>query len=402
MVNADLGDVSVHVLPKDAEKSGKATQAISLIIGSRWFQKLTSTQLKGYHYLVYRPPSQSMGLNFIANDYRRAAPFENKADFRLSYADSLPFIDFEIDTLNDNTEDELYAKYHQLYGEFFVQDEDMSGGQGTFLVTDRESFSRAYRSLVERQKRIVVSRRFNGKDYSVQCCATKYGVFVGPLQRQLINDPELCNTELEGGEKFCGVQVGVEEPYDGSYQAVAALARTVGSELYAAGVKGIFSIDVLINAENNELRILEVNPRMTGVTPVFNLAQQRADIPLPLLHILETSGSQYEVSDFDESDLHVDVPPTSLLILRNKSTSPSNVNSSVASGAYSFAMDKLSDDVTLKDGVVTLHSYVPEDTLMGPGDKIASLYMHETVLTAEGELTDKARTIARASYQLYR
>lgn len=400
-VDADFGDLLVYIMPDNVKKSGNPKEVIRVLLNSDWFKGLKIAKFSGFRLLTYRAPDLKDKDEFIANDRAVTERFENKADFRSDFKEEFPFIDFEIIRLKNEKKTSIYKKYQNKYGNFFMQDESLSGGIGTFSIKNMDDFEEAWKFLSVRDNRTVVSKLFVGQDYSLQCCVTKYGVFVGPLQRQLIGDKNLSNPKLKGTEKFCGVQVGVEDVYEGCYAQISSVARKVGQKLLKAGIRGIYSIDILVNEKKKEFKLLEVNPRITGVSPLYSLVQQDGALPLPMLHVLEVGKTDYSISDFKPQDLEVAVPLCSLMIIRNKSNSTIEIKSSLKSGHYSRDSTKMIDKkLNLIKGQVTVHSHASKGAKIGAGGKIAALYVHDGILGQDGELKDEYKRLAAKIYEL--
>jgi len=66
------------------------------------------------------------------------------------------------------------------------------------------------------------------------------------------------------------------------------------------GYRGYFEVDLLHDLDSDELYLGEVNPRLSGASPMTNLTTEAyADMPLFLFHLLEYMDVEYEL-DIDE------------------------------------------------------------------------------------------------------
>jgi hypothetical protein len=186
------------------------------------------------------------------------------------------------------------------FGSFVLQDEESSGSKGTFLVRSEDEYLEAVRALklYSRGPAIVVSKFVRGETSSVQVCITKYGIFSGGIQRQLVNSKYLCNPGLAGSTKWCGGELGSKYSEFAQHQA-QEMASIVGSELASHGYKGVFGLDLIVTP-GGEVYAIEINARLTGYSHLIsNMQFQEGKIPFLLLHILEFGNYKYEVTDLD-------------------------------------------------------------------------------------------------------
>jgi len=376
ITKGQLGSAKLFILPKKLRENGKSTAALKNIVKTEWFKKLASTDLLGYSYLAYRPIVSELPIKLITNNFSISEKYENKASFRVLFDKLVTFPEYEIAESNELNSLLTYKKYNEKWGEIVLQDEELSGGVGTYIVKNYNDYKDAIKNLSIRHKKIIISDRIsNGTDYSVQCCVTKYGIFVSPLQKQIISSPVLSNTELSGGEKFNGVQIGELGVSADIENQARSSARVIGDYMKKDGFKGIFSVDFFIDKDNEQVYTLETNPRMTGVTPLYNLIQAGSDTPLPLLHILEVGDYDYSIPSFAKNMLDVDIPKVSMLILRSKKTTDYVAKNFVKSGTYSISGEYISDNLRMENADILLESYVSEGDKISPGDKIASLFV---------------------------
>jgi hypothetical protein len=289
-------------------------------------------------YLLYAPlspPYVANPLVYIMNSPTIAHAYEHKRYFRDEFAEliNMPeYVNKTLDELNDKTYDELI----ELYEKFVIQDVESSGSKGTFIIRSKADYDAAVAHLKKESfsGSVVISEFINGQPYSVQVCVTKYGIFAGGLQRQLVDSDYLCNTKLTGAPRWCGGELGGKIPEIIKHRT-QEIATVVGSELGSHGYRGIFGIDLLITP-TNDVYAIEVNARLTGYTHVLSDMQYAKNkIPFSLLHILELGNYKYEVEDLDAlptmnsvSDLY------SYLILHNKNDGPIHLKKEIRNGMY--------------------------------------------------------------------
>src|SRR3569623_563784 len=170
-----------------------------------------------------------------------AQAYENKRYFRDEFSDLIRVPEYEIRYMNELDRAASYKELQERYGWFMLQDEESSGSKGTYSIKTADDYLEAIKSLKKfsRGRTIVVSKFVHGEAASIQVCITKYGIFNGGIQRQLIDSQYLGNSSLEGANKWCGGEVGGVYP-DIVHHQSQEIASIVGSELASHGYKGVF------------------------------------------------------------------------------------------------------------------------------------------------------------------
>lgn len=276
-----------------------------LLFGLDQFCDFLDEKLPDWDLMTYRPvseiPSRLKNRKILMVDPDFTDKYENKAWFRDQFRDLVNFPKFRILERAGLTGDRLEFD-GLLAGQagFVIQDERLSGGKGTFVVRTLEEYRTALADLHDysKSRRVVVSRVVEGaRERSIQACVSRYGVFTGPLQRQIIAHPFLANLSVASGDKFCGAVVSREDQGGAAHQAATEVAQLIGQRLYQEGFRGIFGVDFLLDA-TGELFTLEVNPRITGVTPLLaSIFEKSGGVPFYLLHLLELGNYDYTIED---------------------------------------------------------------------------------------------------------
>jgi biotin carboxylase len=117
---------------------------------------------------------------------------------------------------------------------------------------------------------------------------------VGPLMTEMIGFAELtpypggwCGNEVFGAGASLAMSPAIRQQ---AQQATLAL----GEQLWQLGYWGVFGLDFLIDQDNGALYLGELNPRITGVTPLTSqTALDQDEAPLLLYHLLEWLGVAY-------------------------------------------------------------------------------------------------------------
>jgi biotin carboxylase len=310
------------------------------LIKTPQFQRLLQEKLPGSTVLTYKtldvPKSLvNAGLRFLGARRTLTRKLESKAAFRALCADIVPFPMYKI--VESNTALEQATALLHRWGVVVLQDENLSGGRGTFVVRTDKELRAALASIAKQHggRRLVVSKLVDrAYERSVQAVVTRFGVFVGPLQKQIIGNALLANLQVPDGDRFCGAEIAASDPCAGAYEEIRSYAERIGRRIQAMGYKGIFSVDCLVDS-SGKVFVLEINPRITGITPLLTLLyRQERDIPFLLLHVLELMGAEYALPDTT-----IDKTPVagSLLVLHSPHERNMRILRSPASGIYDFS-----------------------------------------------------------------
>lgn len=380
------------------------------LLASPFFQQLIVHKLPQYDLFTYKPVEapvafRKAGLRYVSGDAALAARLENKARFRRDFQDMrLPFPSYTIverSSLQANTE-----TLQRILGNaesVIVQDVSLSGGRGTFVVHDQETLAQALMAI-ERLgggRYVVISRHITtGHERSVQAVVTRYGTFVGPLQKQLIDHPLLVHPN---NSRFCGGEVGADDLCEAAYPEIRRYALAIGERLHSLGYKGIFGVDYLVD-DMGRVYVLEINPRITGMTPLVTMLYREGhDIPFYLLHILELSDLEYQISDMSLDP----TPPTGgLLVMHAQENELKQLRSSITSGLYSlddvsFIRQQAYFPVKSTGSHLLAQQYTPPGALVKPGGQLSTLFIDGPIMGhQDGLLPIAEKAIKRLSKQI--
>ncbi len=403
---ASYHDWDMHNVPGVPEVFALASHAQTLpelkkqntlsLLATPEFRDMLVQNLAGYSFLTYKavePPKELVdaGLTFLHMDQQLAARLENKAEFRQLFDGELPFPGYQIVAKADITPDEPgLTKVMQGRDAVVVQDERLSGGKGTYIVRSLDDLKQAldaFEVLDEGSTRLVVSDLIEGaRERSVQCVATRSGVFVGPLQKQIVRHPLLSNLDVAEGDRFCGGVLTATDELQKVYPTIKGYAELIGKRLLAMGYRGIFGVDYLVDMAG-KVYVIEVNPRLTGMTPLLTmLYREGQDIPFYLLHMLELGGIEYELTGSPTEGS----PEGSLLVLHSRHPKAAVVTEVPESGSYDlqgnflekrYRMDRHSPDTQL-----LLQQYTVPGFKVKPGGRLASIYVNKAVLDESDQL----------------
>ncbi len=356
-------------------------------------------------YQPLDPPYKINPLAYLMNSPTIAHAYENKRYFRDEFADLIRMPEYEIYYMNELDKAAAYKDLQDKYGNFMLQDEESSGSKGTYAIKSQDDYVEAVKSLKKfsRGRTIVVSKYVHGTAASIQVCITKYGIFSGGIQRQLIDSQYLGNSSLEGANKWCGGEVGGEYP-DIVHHQTQEIASIVGSELASHGYKGIFGIDLIITPQN-EVYAIEINARLTGYSHLISdLQMQNGKVPFMLLHALELGNYEYDVTDTTALPSSTRYKKTaSLMILNNPLDEDLVLKHYIKPGVYHQVGGKVE---FVKDGY-TLQSLKGEDTMLimsrhAQGDsvergrRVLKVMKYGKTMNRDGDLNAKGRATIQA------
>lgn len=356
-------------------------------------------------YSPLDPPYKINPLAFLMNSPTIAHAYENKRYFRDEFSDRIRMPEYEICYMNELDKAATYKNLQQKYGWFMLQDEESSGSKGTYAIKSQDDYVDALKSLKKfsRGRTIVVSKFVHGEPASIQVCITKYGIFNGGIQRQLIDSKYLGNGNLEGANKWCGGEVGDMYPDIVHHQA-QEIASIVGSEVARHGYKGIFGIDLIITPDS-EVYSIEINARLTGYSHLISdLQMQNGKIPFMLLHALELGNYEYDVKDTEalpSSNRYK--KPASLIIMNNPADEDLVLKHEIKPGVYKQVGNKVE---FVKEGF-TLQSLRGEDQMLifsrhAKGDsvergrRVLKVMKYGKTMARNGDLNKKARDMVEA------
>lgn len=375
------------------------------------FAELLRDEFSNYKLFTYKSAASPKELEkyLLRQDERYAElakKLENKAEFRRHFASGVVrFPNFVIydksDILAMSTPEALIGDFSQV----MIQDAVLSGGKGSFLVKDQVSFEKAKVVLAKSAAtEVVVSEVVsNPTEQSIQCVATKKGIFMGPAQIQLIDEPLLINRNVTGAEKFCGVVIDPSLTSKEHQAKMRAIAEEIGGKILEMGYVGIFGIDFLVD-DRGEVFVLEVNPRITGATPLLTAFYSTdKDIPFYLLHILEIMNQGYEI-DFDPAELGAPsgLSSGSLMILHSQEAVRVEVKTTMRTGIYSADLTYLKPSVLfddVQDGQYLIQSIAPVGVKASPAARLLTIYYKGSVLDENGKISKKIQADIRTMYK---
>ncbi len=167
-------------------------------------------------------------------------------------------------------------------------------GKTTFFIASQADWDKYADDLAGKDAKIM--KRIRNTALAVEACITRHGTIVGPFMIDLTGYDTM--TPYKGG--WCGNDVFPEVMTAKQRTAATALVRKLGDRLALEGYSGFFEVDTLIDLDTDEVYLGELNPRISGASPITMVtAGAYADLPLYLFHLLEYMNVDYTI-DVDE------------------------------------------------------------------------------------------------------
>ncbi len=177
-----------------------------------------------------------------------------------------------------------------LGGDLVVQTPYGDSGRTTFFIKGREDWDKNADDMVGEDLKIM--KRINHMPGTLEACVTRRGTLVGPVQTDITGFAEI--TPYKGG--WCGNDANPRIFNQRVRRDLRQMAQALGDRLYQEGYKGVFCMDFLIDTDDGTPYLGEINPRISGASPLTNLVTATyGGAPLFLFHLLEYLDVDYEI-----------------------------------------------------------------------------------------------------------
>ena len=292
----------------------------------------------------------------------------------------------------------LRAASRHLGPDLVVQLPHDDSGKTTFFISTAADFSQHAEEIAAAPE-VKVMRRLRCRPATLEACITRHGTLVGPLLSELTGCPDL--TPYGGG--WCGNELAWDAFSPEIRRQAQRAALAIGSVLRREGYRGCFGLDFLLDQDSGALYLGELNPRLTGATPVTSQAAlARGLAPLVLYHLAEWLGTEWsgDVDDYNSAWLDARGPDGwGQLILHHLGSSPAVVTAAPRSGIWrlhpdgtaSFARPGWSQAAPADESEALFLRTVDAGRVCHPTACCGRLATRGRVLTADGQLTPRAK-----------
>ncbi|OBJ52367.1 biotin carboxylase [Mycobacterium sp. 1423905.2] len=273
-----------------------------------------------------------------------------------------------------------------------------AAGSGTFFVRGQADWNQHAAALSGQDLKVM--KRIRNVEVCIEGAVTRHGTVIGPAMTSLVGYSEL--TPLRGS--WCGNDIWREVLPPEQTHTAREMVRKLGDVLNREGYRGYFEVDLLHDLDSDQLYLGEVNPRLSGASPMTNLTTEAyADMPLFLFHLLEYMDVEYELDiesinarwerGYGEDEVwgQVIINETSPEVELFTATPRTGVWRIDDDGRVSFARSA-NDWATLLDGSEAFYMRVaaPGD-LRCPGAQLGVLITRGHLQTPDYQLTERCR-----------
>ncbi|MGE3967831.1 MAG: biotin carboxylase [Dongiaceae bacterium] len=225
------------------------------------------------------------------------------------------------------------AQGAKLGKDLVVQTPYGDSGRTTFFIANERDWNKHRDKIVGEELKVM--KRINHLPGTIEGVATRHGTLAGPMQTDITGFDEL--TPYKGG--WCGNDAfigGMEK----QRVAVRKMVQKLGDRLYKEGYRGAFCMDFLIDTDSGEVYLGELNPRVSGASPLTNLITGTyGGAPIFLFHLLEFMDVDWEV-DLDAVQARwAEFDNWSQLILKHTGDGVELITRAPASGIYRMEDD---------------------------------------------------------------
>ena len=186
---------------------------------------------------------------------------------------------------------DLQALAGHLGPHLVIQTAFGDSGTTTYFVSSPDDLEKHIKDIAAAPE-VKVMKKIRCFQAAVEGCVTSAGTIVGPMLTEIVGFREL--TPYPGG--WSGNEVAPMAFSEAQRAAACKGTEAFGEVLRKLGWRGYFEIDWLVDLDDGSIYLGEVNPRITGASPLTNLAAfAHADAPLFLFHLLEFSNIPFEL-----------------------------------------------------------------------------------------------------------
>ena len=282
-------------------------------------------------------------------------------------------------------------------------------GHTTFFINSESDYKK-HAEVIEAETEVKIMKRIRPHSSALEACVTRHGTIVGPLMTELIGFPEL--TPYRGG--WCGNEVFAGAFSHEIRHKARKMTFQYGEALRKRGYRGYFEVDFLIDLDSGEVYLGEINPRITGVSSMTNLAAfAHADAPLFLFHLLEFAGVDFEI-DVEALNARWSDPfyidSWSQLVIKHTKDSVEYITDAPRSGVWQLAPNGGANFVRVQTHRRTVHTesegfylrIASEGDYRYEGADLGILVTPGRLMTDDFELNDRAKRWIQAIRSQYR
>ena len=289
---------------------------------------------------------------YVGNDWKLNRKLEDKIEFvGITKKLKIPNAESKIIKVAENNFSEYILKLKKRE-EFIAQLPRGFSGNSTFSIKNKKDLNDIINKYYGRK--IKLSKYLKGETWTINACVGKTGLLISKPIFQITgltaynkNKFGTCGNDyaygkslhLEGDISQCRLQ-------DEDNKKIFIYTKKIGDYLKNLKYKGVFGLDFIVS--NDEVNLIEINPRLVASIPVFTKLQiQNKERPFLLLHILEFINNDQLSLEGDISECRLQAKAisnnfnASQLIIRNIKSKPIKITKNLKSGIYEIKKGRL-------------------------------------------------------------
>lgn len=283
---------------RDSSEFGCLEDVVNYLMEHQETKSFIAKQGKGGHMMavMFDEKTEQLAKNMGVNVAMPPHKLRNHLDSKIvttkianeAGVASVPNVLGKADTYSDLV---ALAKSGKLGTDLVVQTPYGDSGKTTFFIATSKDWDKHAKLIIGQE--IKVMKRIDPRCGTVEAVATKHGTIVGPILSELVGHKEL--TPFKGG--WSGNEGFINILDKKARNKLERMVKNFGDRLYKEGYKGTFCIDYLIDKKDGRMYLGELNPRISGASPITNLLTQKyGGVPLLMFHLLEHMGVDYEIN----------------------------------------------------------------------------------------------------------
>jgi hypothetical protein len=302
-----------------------------------------------------------------------------------------------------------YWELKKYYDYFVIQLKSGYAGNSTFIIRSNDD----YHKLMDTYFRdpfgkktfpVKVSKYIHGVPATVNACVTGGDIYVGKPCYQITGDELVTNNR----STTCGNDWGALPLSSKAEREINEISQKIGRYLKEKEYKGIFGLDFIIGEKNDDVYLIEINPRFVASVPFYTkLEFKNLVFPMLALHFLDFLEVKYEISPAakDLFNKNSRVISGAQLVLRNKERKVCIPSEEVHSGVYRLKNSKMD---FLRPGYSPLDLAAPNEFIVLAASKgrkvkseneVARIESLSSLVSADHHLISDAELIAKEIYE---
>jgi hypothetical protein len=301
-----------------------------------------------------------------------------------------------------------YWELKKYYDHFVIQLKSGYAGSSTFFIRNNDDYGKLmdtffHEGAGKKSFPVKVSKYIHGLPVTVNACVAAQGIYVGKPCYQITGE-ELCTNNHS---TTCGNDWGVLSLSAKASVEINEIGQKIGQYLRDKGYKGIFGLDFIISDKNDDVYLIEINPRFVASIPFYTKLEIKNSVfPMFALHFLEFLGIEYDINSIaqDAFNKNAIMISGSQLVLRNKERKICIPSGEVVSGVYCLKNNKLEflrpgyspiDLKTVNEFIILAAS---KGRKIKPENEAARIESLASLVSPDYHLTSDAELIAREIY----